>query len=270
MKGKWLSSCDVAASYNQVAYFYDNSWLTQLQSITDRFLSLLPPPPSSLPIIDLGCGTGYTTQHLLSLFPDHKINAIDLSEKMLCRAKEKNKSEQIEFIQMDMLEYLQRQTKSSASMIVSGWAIGYSNPEKIIHEAQRVLSSNGLLTFVLNYRDTLQPIFLAFRKCMARFSNSLKKVTIPKFPKDFNTIDNILRRNGFEAVSHEDGYQPIQKPLTEKSYLQWVLKTGVLAGFESMLPLKEKGPVADYFENLLKTNDNPIEHHYLIVIARLK
>jgi len=185
-------------------------------------------------------------------------------------AKEKIKSEHVEFIEEDMLYYLKRQPADYASMIVSGWAIGYSNPAIIIKEARRVLTADGLLSFVVNYRDTLQPVFTAFQKCMACFSNSLQKVTFPKFPKNFETMESILKKNRFEILSHVDGHQSIKKPLSEQSHLQWILKTGVMAGFESMLPLKEKGPVADYFEELLANSNLPLEHHYIIVIAKLQ
>jgi ubiquinone/menaquinone biosynthesis C-methylase UbiE len=270
IRGKWLSNDDVAASYDRAAASYDDSWLAQLRETTDRFLDLLPAPPADKPILDLGCGTGYTTRRLSAMFPQHAIAAVDISTEMLARAREKIHSARVELTCVDMLEFLRRQPDRNAAMITSAWAIGYSQPAKVIAEAGRVLPENGLLGFVVNYRDTLQPIFLSFRKCMARFASSLQKIALPQFPRDFAAINNMLARGGFEVVSQEDGYQSIRKPPAEQNYLQWMLKTGVLAGFDSMLPLKENGPVADYFEQLLHDSRLPFDHHYVIVIARRK
>jgi ubiquinone/menaquinone biosynthesis C-methylase UbiE len=50
--------------------------------------------------LEIGCGTGKNTQFLITV--SDRITAVDLSEKMLEKAKEKIVSEKVEFIQADI------------------------------------------------------------------------------------------------------------------------------------------------------------------------
>lgn len=267
LKGRILNSRDVAHSYNNIARHYDRAWLDQLKDTTDIFLGRLPAPRSQLPILDLGCGTGYTTLKLAALFPEHPVKAVDSSSGMLACAAEKINSGQVEFIQNDMLDFLHMQRDNSASMIVSGWAIGYSNPEQIIKEARRVLSQKGIFAFIVNYRDTLAPIFLAFRKTMAHFPEALKKVAFPKFPKNYNTVENNLKKSHFCIHFHKDGRQTIEPKNQGETIGDWILSTGILAGFDSMLPFNEDRQIKDFFTQQLKNEPATFFHHYMIVIA---
>jgi len=266
---KWLSKVEFAESYDQLAPDYDHTWLTHLSSVTDQLLSHLPQIQPGR-ILDLGCGTGYTTAHLAAHYPDHPLTAVDISEKMLAQTRKRLSGQNAECVHVDMLEYMLSQPAESASMIVSGWAIGYSKPDRIIKEAVRVLIPGGTFAFVVNYADTLRPILLAFRKCMFRFPEKVTMAYIPHFPKNWTVLGRILQRHGFTIKWHDEGEQLIVPPghTKEDSILSWLLKTGVLAGFDQMLPLAQQGEVARYFEQLLRENNEPITHHYVAVVAR--
>jgi ubiquinone/menaquinone biosynthesis C-methylase UbiE len=259
----------VAESYDRVAPYYDEAWLQQLRPVTDKLLSFLP---DCLPgrIIDLGCGTGYTTQYLAERYPDHEITALDISERMLDAARQRlARYKNVSFVLADMLEYLLEQTRSSVAMIVSSWAIGYSKPFAVIRESSRVLIGGGALAFVVNYQDTLGPIFLAFRKCMARFPDKLNRIARPHFPRAWAPLAGALRKHNFNNIWHEENHMSITPPLSGGGKLPWLLRTGVLAGFDAMLPLHEEGPVSGYFERVLLEQDEPLAHHYVAVVAKL-
>ena len=91
LTGRWLTPDDVAASYDALAATYRDNWLTHLCRTTDRLHELLPdqlPANDSPQIIDLGCGTGYSTAYLAQKYPTANITAIDISAEMLNQAKE--------------------------------------------------------------------------------------------------------------------------------------------------------------------------------------
>lgn len=268
LQGKWLSRADYAAGYDRIASEYDRYWLSQLKKVTDVFLRHIPRLPHGH-IIELGCGTGYITASLSTDFPRCSVSAIDLSMNMQSEARKKVLARNVEFVCADMLDFLTQSPDNSASMIVSGWAIGYSKPSRIIRESSRVLSRGGILAFVVNYRDTLKPVFHAYRKCMMRFPASVRKALIPRFPVSYASLESILEKNGFEVVWHEEGSHAIERPKGENGHREWLLKTGVLAGFDSMLPLRNDGPVAEYFDKLLSESREPITHHYIALVAKL-
>lgn len=266
---RWLSKAEFAESYDQLASDYDNTWLTHLSSVTDQLFSHLPQIQPGR-ILDLGCGTGYTTAHLAAHYPDHPLKAVDISENMLDQARKRLSGQNTECVHADMLEYMLSQPAKSAAMIVSGWAIGYSKPDRLVKESARVLIPGGMFAFVVNYADTLHPIFVAFQKCMFRFPEKVTMAYVPHFPKNWAVLEKMLQRHGFSIIWHDEGEQVIHPPehTKEDGILSWLLKTGVLAGFDQMLPLTEHGEVTQYFEQLLQANKEPITHHYVSVVAK--
>lgn len=271
LAGKWLTDEDVGKSYDNVAASYDDSWLRHLRTVTDDFLSHLPQPlPGKM--IDLGCGTGYATRFLAEKFAGHELVAADISEKMLGLAKKRLESKSdATFERREMRRYLANQPSRSASLIISAWAIGYSEPKKVIGEAARVLVPGGVFGFVVNCADTLHPIFHAFRRCMVRFPEKLELAAFPRFPKHLVGLAKTLERHHFTVLWSDEGQKEIPLPKRpETGMLGPLLQTGVLAGFDVMLPLHENGPVSEYFETLLRENRDPIKHHYVMMIARRK
>ena len=266
---KWLSKAEFAESYDHLASDYDSTWLKHLCSVTDQLLSRLPQIQPGR-ILDLGCGTGYTTAHLAGHYPDHPLTAVDISENMLDQARKRLSGQNTECVHADMLEYMLSQPTESVSMIVSGWAIGYSKPDRLVKEVARVLTPGGTFAFVVNYADTLRPIFLTFQKCMFRFPEKVTMAYIPHFPKNWAVLGKMLQRHGFSITWHDEGEQVIIPPehTKEDGILSWLLKTGVLAGFDQMLPLTEHGEVTQYFEQLLQANKEPITHHYVMVVTK--
>jgi len=226
---RWLGRRDFAAGYDQVALHYDDAWLVHLTPVTDRVLAQIPSAPPGL-ILDLGCGTGYATHALLQREPNRQVLAVDISSGMLARARQRLDTVQVRFAEADMLEFLRSQPTGSAALIVSAWAMGYSDSRAVIREAGRVLAVGGVLAFVVNCADTLRPVYLAFRKCMARFPKYLRRLALPRFPRDWQCLDESLRKTGLAVLWHEDGNHLI-RPAREGGgpVLPWLLKTGALA-----------------------------------------
>ena len=265
-RGRWLSREDVARGYDAVAPSYETEWLAQIRPVTDVLLDRLPDIPPGA-IMDLGCGTGYTTARLAARYANRPIIAVDISEGMLAKARAIATDNTVEFVQGDMLENLQARETGDAALVFTAWAIGYSRPAAIIHESGRVLARDGIFAFVVNRMDTLGPVFRAFRRCMARFPNETRRALWPRFPRTAEELERAMRQAGLTTLWNDEGRIEIA-PRAGMKRLDWLLRTGALAGFDAVLPLREGGPVADYFEGCLRADPEPICHHYVAAIAR--
>ena len=298
LTGRWLTPGDVAASYDALAATYQANWLTHLCRTTDRLHDQLPDQLSAgvsptMHVIDLGCGTGYSTAFLAKKYPTTSITAVDISGEMINQAKASlngghGQREQcdpqpvalpaanIQFAQGDMLRFLESQPGQSCDLMFSAWAIGYSVPAKIIAEAHRVLQPGGTLAVIVNRLDTMSAVFTAFRKTMRAFPASLEKAVWPHsrysgqlcFPRNMSEIESYLSRHAMTIELLEEGIAPITPPQPGQR-LGWLLGTGVLAGFDSVLPLHEPNDMQRFFERELDTATTGWEHHYVMFIATL-
>ncbi len=102
----WLGRENVAESYDAIAATYDRDWLVHLQSTTDRLHGMLPEYLShENKILELGCGSAYSTAWLRNRYPGVAITAIDISPGMIEKAKQRlgNDNLNVEFFCGDML-----------------------------------------------------------------------------------------------------------------------------------------------------------------------
>ncbi len=253
---RWLGPIDYAAGYDRLAADYDANWLNRLRPVTDRLLALTPPEASR--ILDLGCGTGYTTGALERRYPGAELTAVDLSAGMLAEARKRGISARL--VQADLLTYLMATPPASCDLIVSAWALGYSRSSRVIRACARALRPGGTLLFVVNLRDTLPAVFYAYRRTLARFPRRAAKALWPRFPASAAELAGDLRRSGMAITFSEEGEISAQPP--ECGRLSWLLRTGILAGFDQVLPLAEDPEVGAYFESELDRSARPFTHHY--------
>jgi SAM-dependent methyltransferase len=264
LRGRWLGAAEVAAGYDRVAPTYDRVWQCHLRNATDDLLARLSGGLAGT-ILDLGSGTGYCARHLAHANPKAEVIAVDISQEMLARAAA-DAPPNLRCVVRDMLEFLHGWEAASPSLIVSTWALGYSQPASLIDCCGAVLPKGGLLAFIVNYRDTLAPIFRAYRRCMLRFPGHVRLAAVPRFPKDWPFLERALVRAGFEVTWRQEGRRHIEPP--EGMLLPWLRQTGILAGFDGMLDLS--GPAAAYFEEELAPNRDAIFHHFAQAVARKK
>lgn len=268
-RNRWLTPEHVARGYDALAEDYDAEWLSLLRDVTDALLARLPAKLGNGPILDLGCGTGYATAFLEEKFPGLPVIGVDVSAGMLAQAEKRCFN--AKFRQADLLSFLREQPNDSTDLVLSAWAIGYSYPDKIFRECRRVLRNGGFLAFVVNRADTLAPIFRAFRVCMGRFPDKVALALWPRFPKSQAALERSLGRVKFQRVWMEDGrVEIIPKRDDEGAALPWLLKTGVLAGFDSVLPLAEDRAVAELFERTLREDNAPLCHRYVAYIGKAR
>ena len=166
-----------------------------------------------------------------------------------------------------MLGFLEHRPPGGDALIASTWAIGYAHYRQIIRHAGRLLPPQGISAFSVNYADTLSPVFQAFNRCMHRHPEQVRLALWPDFPKDWDDLDKPLRDAGFRILFHEDGSQPVEAPPEAGTRFDWLLHTGVLAGFDAVLPLHEANPASAFLRDEINAITEPLAHHYASVVA---
>jgi len=109
-------------------------------------------PEEKWSVLDLGCGTG-----LLGLaiapYARHLVG-VDLSAKMLAKARDRNLYHRLE--QLDLLSMMKLEAASSYDLIVAADVFAYlGNLEDIIRETTRLLRPNGLVAFSVEALERL-------------------------------------------------------------------------------------------------------------------
>lgn len=260
---RFLTRADVASSYDRLAARYDDNWLCRIRPATDRLLVRLPDLPADAVVADLGCGTGYATRALASRFPNSSITAIDLSGGMLEEARRRLQGARCTFLHAEMLDGMRQLGPATHDLIVSAWAMGYSDSAAVIREAARMLRRGGRFAFIGNLADTLSAVRLAFRRTMQAHHQSLHCLALPHFPESGAALRAAALKAGLAVEWMEEGHQTVcRHDALPQPALPWMLNTGVLAGFEAMLPLDGDGPVAECFERELRATGEDLRHHF--------
>lgn len=98
-------------------------------------------------VLEIGAGTGLTTQNIVKALPNAHITAIDLEENMINQAKEKQNLLGVNFLVSDALAYLEKAADGSLDSVVTAYTLHNLQKDqrsKILKEIFRVLKKDGL------------------------------------------------------------------------------------------------------------------------------
>ncbi|MFT5709119.1 MAG: malonyl-CoA O-methyltransferase [Oceanospirillaceae bacterium] len=133
----------IANSFSNAAVTYDNSAQLQ-QDVGYELLKLIDAHGVSPDkILDLGCGTGFFSERLASLFPRANLVCLDIAHGMLKHARESRKSQQMQWLCADA-EAIPLQN-NSIGLLFSSLAIQWcENLSMLFKEIHRVLNKDGM------------------------------------------------------------------------------------------------------------------------------
>lgn len=166
-------------------------------------------------VLELACGTGRVTNHLRKVLPPHvKLIASDLSQDMLAVAKEKLKSENIEWRIIDAQDL----PFDNDSMDMAICCFGYMLvPDKVkaFREAYRVLRPGGSFLFATWDRLELNGASAVYRNAVKRFlGDPLPEIyKLPFSLHEKEVIADLLRQAGF----HEFKIEKVEQYSTAES-----------------------------------------------------
>jgi ubiquinone/menaquinone biosynthesis C-methylase UbiE len=110
------------------------------ENLMERLLALIPGKHGS--ILDVACGKGATTRHLLRYYEPSRVTGINISAKQIARCRENAPGAR--FLVMDAAA-LQFEPETFDAVICVEAVFHFSTREKFLHEAARVLKPGGYL-----------------------------------------------------------------------------------------------------------------------------
>lgn len=164
---------NITKLWNQAYIDYDECYAHGLKSDNEKkeWLSFLSEAVGKKPlkILDVGAGTGFVSLLLAEL--GHICKGLDLSEKMLSRAKEKAAKAGFKNVEFDIgdAEDTKEPTESYDVVVNSHLVWTLPHPEKAIREWKRVLKPGGRLIIMegnWHYNRITDRIQVFFGKCL--------------------------------------------------------------------------------------------------------
>lgn len=178
----------IQRSFNRAADSYDDHCHAQLRAGIKLTHLIKSCQPHAERIIDLGCGTGITTQIIASQYCFQEFHAIDISTSLLMKAHDRLNPLKINVYELDF-EKITNNNLLPFDIVYSNMALQWSSDiSNTLSTVRRLLTNHGMLAFTL-------PLSGTFRELQHHFS-------INQFP-NINTIQHYLTSAGYHVLQSE-------------------------------------------------------------------
>ena len=140
--------------FNQSARSYDENSQIQ-QRVGQQLIQLLIPYRHAAEhVIDLGCGSGWTTEQLASKISYDQFDAIDIADHLLTKAQGRLNNDDVNFHEADF-DVFPLLNNKYFDLIFSNMALHWSlELENTMYNLTQQLSINGLIAFTLPIEGT--------------------------------------------------------------------------------------------------------------------
>jgi ubiquinone/menaquinone biosynthesis C-methylase UbiE len=182
---------DVRQAYNIWADLYDNN-TNKTRDLEAISLRETLEDISVEKCLEIGCGTGKNTEWLVSNVKE--LTAIDISEEMLIKAKEKINSDKVQFIQVDITK---EWTFSNGQYDLVIFSLVLEHIEDLYDIFQKVNTVTGVGSYV--YIGELHP-FKQYTGTKARFDTDDGQQIVTCFNHNISDFTHSAKMNGFEIL----------------------------------------------------------------------
>jgi 2-polyprenyl-3-methyl-5-hydroxy-6-metoxy-1,4-benzoquinol methylase len=197
-----ISPMDIEQAYNSWAGQYD----TNVNKTRDLEAVALRETFGSRNFdkcLEIGCGTGKNTQWL-STKAKH-VTAVDLSEEMLIKAKEKIHCENVQFLQFDIKKEFNFSELKFDMVVISLVLEHIENLNEILRKVSQVVVPNAMV-----YIGELHP-FKQYSGTKARFETKEGRHTLTCYTHHVSDFTNSALQNGFEILSLNEYFDDFDK-----------------------------------------------------------
>ena len=259
----------IQQAFNTRASSYDEYSVAQREvgrRMIER-LDLLKFKPSN--ILDLGSGTGYLAELLLSKFPTSNITCLDLAENMLLECREKIPNSNLIVSDIESMPF----GPESFDLIISSFTLHWCEEiEKIFYDIRKSLKNDGIFMFTTVGPNTLRELQEAYTYIdieqhvnsftdMHMYGDSLLKCGFDDPVMDmeeiiveyssFRGVLNSLKKTGANTVI---GQEPSYK--SKKSYIE-LSNVYPKNDDNCKFPVTYEMIYGMSWKRVKKTNDNP-------------
>ncbi len=146
--------------------------------------------------LEIGCGTGKNTEWLMG--KAKHVTSVDLSDKMLARAKQKINADNVQFIQADITNNWTFANTQYDLVTFSLVLEHIENLHDIFKKVSNTISSKGFV-----YVGELHP-FKQYTGTKARFDTEAGQQTVTCFNHNISDFVLAAKNNGFEIMNIEE------------------------------------------------------------------
>jgi SAM-dependent methyltransferase len=149
-------------------------------------------------VLDVGCGTGVTTQAVLPALGDTgHIYAVDISGPMLAVAQAQVLSERVTFIQADAAAIGELPDQAVDRIVCNSVFWQFRHKPQVLAELRRLLTPQGRFVF-----NVPEPYFIRSKKV----SVLLEQLAAERYGvgrQDLRSLEIFLGQHGFEITAHQ-------------------------------------------------------------------
>ncbi len=142
--------------------------------------------------LEIGCGTGKNTEYLIT--KAKQVTAVDLSNEMLAKARQKINTDNVQFIQTDIKNDWTFVTKQYDLVTFSLVLEHIENLNDIFKKVSNVISTNGFV-----YVGELHP-FKQYTGTKARFDTEAGQQIVTCFNHNISDFALSAKQNSFEII----------------------------------------------------------------------
>lgn len=166
--------------------------------------------------LEIGCGTGKNTEWLIT--KAKHITAVDLSNEMLNKAKEKINSNRVEFKQADITKEWTFANNFFDIITFSLVLEHIENLDHIFKEASKVLNTNGHI-----YIGELHP-FKQYTGSKARFDTDEGLQVLECFTHNISDFIDVARKHGLTIVDIDEYFDNDDKTSVPRIFVLFLKK----------------------------------------------
>ncbi|HSB59714.1 MAG TPA: methyltransferase domain-containing protein [Methyloceanibacter sp.] len=205
-------SAAVAQSFGARAACYEENADLQ-RTVAERLAHLLPQRASPR-VLELGCGTGLFSRHLLARYPDGTFVFTDLAPSMLeqCRLNVNGLGKRVSF---DVMDAARPTAEGPFDLIAMSMTLHWlADPEAALATLRKSLAPEGVLVFATLGRES----FPEWRRVLHQQGLPVGLLDIPQLPGiveeerlivDADTLGFLCRMKAIGGLTPREGYAPL-------------------------------------------------------------
>ena len=205
-------SAAIAGSFGARAASYEEH--AGLQRAVAERLDLLLPPLASARVLELGCGTGLFTRHLLKRYPDGTFVVSDLAPSMVeqCRRNLANRSRG--HVSFEVMDAARPTVDGPFDLIATSMTLHWlTDPSAALNTLRQLLAPDG----VLIYATISGKSFPEWREVLIARGLPIGLLDIPELPgivdeqrlvADPDTLGFLRRMKAIGGMTPREGYAP--------------------------------------------------------------
>lgn len=262
-----VNSNDISNSFNNLSNKYNSDYFNNITTTSTSMLDeiiykLKVSPKDNLNILDLGCGTGFSSNYIYNKLKSGNYTLVDISKGMISSAKI-NCNFNCTFIESDMLAYLKTCSDNSMDVIISSYSISYNSPKEIIKECSRVLKNGGFLGVIDTLKKTLPELKKFHLKFLIKNQHLLTKSILKlNYPRNEYFFEKMFVDNRFNRLNLKSNSTTVNFHNTA-CLCDFLYSSSIFTPLAFSINLDDSGAKFNLI-NLLNTyNINSLTHNYI-------